>query len=161
MTPTGSAVFGRAQHASTSSPLPRRDTMSAHDVYLGPTTVAVQQHRDWLHDVQVEIKEFLLLNAGWDGTVAEPISLRAVENSRRIIGALHQALPALKRPVVTPTIDGRVVIEWHSSEAHFDLDIGDADVLVFYEARSEGIEWEGPAPDVPINPEEFLIRYFQ
>lgn len=161
MTPAGSAVFGRAQQASTSCPLPRHETMSAHDVYLGATTRAADQHSDWLHDVQVDIKELLLLNSGWDGTVADPVSLQAVENSRQLIASVHEALPTLRRPVVTPTIDGRVVIEWHSNEAHFDLNVGNVDVLVFCEARDEGIEWEGSAQEIPINPGEFLTRYFR
>ena len=67
------------------------------------------------------------------------------------------ALPALRRPTVTPAIDGSVVLEWHSPTHHIDFTVGPDSIEVFYEVARKG--WEGPLSQAPIHPCAFLADH--
>lgn len=113
----------------------------------------------WIHAVDIEIKELLLLSEGWDGAAAYPVSVEAVSDARALAAEICNALPALRHPTVTPSIDGRVVLEWHSANRHIDLTVGRESIEVFYEDDEQGLDWDGLLPDSPLDPLAFLAAH--
>ncbi len=110
----------------------------------------------WIRDVDIEIKELLLLPEGWDGFAAHPVSSDAVDSARELAAAICEALPMLGRPAVTPSIDGRVVLEWHHPDHHIDFTVGRVSIEVFYEDIGKDLSWEGTLADSPVDPLAFL-----
>ena len=113
----------------------------------------------WIHATDVEIKELLLLSEGWDGAAAHPVSTEAVVGARELAAEVCAALPGLRPPTVTPSIDGRVVLEWHSSDGHIDFTVGRESIEVFYEDYEQGLDWDGPLPDSPLHPLTLLAAH--
>lgn len=66
----------------------------------------------WVDEAERSIKHLLLLEEGWDGDFALPVSDAAVETSRQLVTALWEALPDLEAPFVSASIYGSVVLEW-------------------------------------------------
>lgn len=122
--------------------LPSRATISGDP----PPTTSPGHEGDWLPDVKVQIKELLLLDPGWDGSVAAPISGAAVEAAIRFLQTAVEFVEGVRRPYVSPTANGGVNVEWHGADAHFDVTVeGDA---VWVYASGPDAEWEGPLPDI-------------
>ena len=154
MTPVESAVFGVASPASSLD----ESALTLQRMHFAiPGSLAPQS--PWIHEVDIEIKELLLLAEGWDGTAAYPVSTVAVGDARNLAAEICGALPALRRPTVTPSIDGRVVLEWHSPGRHIDFTIGRDSIEVFYEDEEQGLDWEGPLPHAPLDPLTFLAGH--
>ncbi len=106
----------------------------------------------WIDAVDIEIKELLLLSEGWDGIAAYSVSTDAVDIARRLAAEICEAVPALRRPTVTPSINGRVVLEWHWSDRHVDFTVGRDSIEVFVEDEERCLDWEGPLADCPVDP---------
>lgn len=154
MTLVESAVFGVASPASSLD----ESTLTLQRMHFAlPGSLAPQS--SWIRAIDVEIKELLLLSEGWDGAAAYPVSTVAVDVARNLAAEICGALPALRRPTVTPSIDGRVVLEWHSSDRHIDLIVGRDLIEVFYEDEEQGLDWEGPLLEAPLNPLTFLAGH--
>lgn len=154
MTLVEAAVFGAAQLASSldESRLTRQRMHFAVPDSLAPES-------SWINEVDIEIKELLLLAEGWDGAAAYPVSAEAVSGARTLAAKIGSALPALRRPAVTPSIDGRVVIEWNSSGCHIDFTVGRDLIEVFYEDEEQGLDWDGPLRDAPRDPLALLAAH--
>ena len=154
MTLADPAVFGVASSPSSLD----ESALSLQRMYF-----AIPDSRapgpSWLHEVDIEIKELLLLPEGWDGFAAYLVSAEAVREARRLAERINEALPRLRRPTVTPSIDGRVVLEWHSPDRHIDFVAGRESIEVFYEDDKLGQDWEGPLPNSPIEPLSFLAAH--
>ncbi len=127
--------------------------------YFGSPISHTQRISDWLRLTSSEIKELLLLGRGWDGVAAYPIAPAAVNNAQRLAQKIGQIAPNLPRPTITPTIDGQVVLEWHTDTHYVDFTVGSKAVIVFYNDEAEGIEWEGPLDEAPINLKVFLSEH--
>lgn len=154
MTLVDSAVFGVASSASSLD----ESELSLQRMYFAiPDSVPPEP--SWIHGVDIEIKELLLLSEGWDGFAAYLVSFEAVSGARRLAATISEALPRLRRPTVTPSIDGRVVLEWHSPGRHIDFTVGRKSIDVFYEDGRQGVDWEGPLPESPIEPLAFLAGH--
>lgn len=154
MTIVESAVFGAASPASS---LDESELTLRRMHFAIPGSLAPQS--SWIHAVDIEIKELLLLSEGWDGIAAYPVSVEAVSDARRLAAQISEALPALRQPTVTPSIDGCVVLEWHSPSRHFDFTVGRASIEVFYEDDERGLAWDGPLPDSPLEPLTLLALH--
>ncbi len=151
MTLAEPAVFSAASPASS---LDESELTLQRMHFALPGSLAVPS--SWLHAVDVEVKELLLLSEGWDGAVAYPVSAEAVDRARRLLAEIGAALPALPRPTVTPSIDGCVVLEWHSSERHIDFTVGRDSIEVFYEDDKQNVGWDGPLAHSSLDPLAFL-----
>ena len=154
MTLAEPAVFGAASSASSLD----ESALSLQRMYFAIPDSGVPRP-SWIHEVDIEIKELLLLPEGWDGVAAYLVSAEAVSEARRLAEEISEALPRLRRPTVTPSIDGRVVLEWHSPSRHIDFAVGRESIDVFYEDGELGQDWEGPLPDSPIKPLIFLASH--
>ena len=154
MTLVEPAVFGAASSASSLD----ESALSLQRMHFAiPDSVAPRP--SWIHGVDVEIKELLLLSEGWDGVGAYVVSVEAVNGARELAEEISEALPRIRRPTVTPSIDGCVVLEWHSPGRHIDFTVGRESIVVFYEDGELGLDWEGPLPDSPIEPLAFLAGH--
>lgn len=154
MTLAEPAVFGAASLASSLD----ESALTLQRMHFAlPGSFAVPP--SWLHAVDVEIKELLLLPEGWDGVAAYPVSVEAVSCARRLLAEICAALPALRQPTVTPSIDGCVALEWHSAGRHLDFTVGRESIEVFYEDDEQGLDWEGPLPESPLDPLAFLAAH--
>ena len=148
------AVFGAASPASSLD----ESALTLQRMHFAiPGSLAPQS--SWVHAVDIEIKELLLLSDGWDGAAAYPVSIEAVSDARALAAAICNALPALRHPTVTPSIDGRVVLEWHSPIRHIDFTVGRDSIEVFYEDEEQGLDWDGLLPDSPLDPLAFLAAH--
>ena len=106
------------------------------------TTGEWRIEEDWLPASLVQLKEFDLLPEGWDGTVA-PVPSRVARNwAARFLEAVRSADSRISRPVIAPTINGGVAIEWHGHGYHLDLEYED-DSIAVYATTPDGYEWEG------------------
>lgn len=154
MTLAEPAVFGAASLASSMD----ESALTLQRMHFAlPGSFAVPS--PWLHAVDVEIKELLLLSEGWDGAAAYPVSVEAVSCARRLLADIGTALPELRQPTVTPSIDGCVVLEWHSVGRHLDFTVGRQSIEVFYEDDEQGSDWEGPLPESPLDPFALLAAH--
>ena len=154
MTLVDSPVFGVASSASSLD----ESELSLQRMYFAiPDSVLPQP--SWIDVVDIEIKELLLLSEGWDGVAAYLVSVEAVSGARRLAAKISEALPLLRRPTVTPSIDGRVVLEWHSPSRHIDFIVGRESIEVFYEDGEQGLDWEGALSESPIDPVAFLAGH--
>ena len=127
-----------------------------------PTTAvpgSLAPQPSWIRAVKSEIRELLLLSEGWDGAAAYPGSAEAVGGTRRLAAEIYLAWPALRHPTVTPSIDGRVVLEWHSSNRHIDFTVGRESIEVFYQDDEQDLEWDGPLLDSPLDPLTVLAAH--
>ncbi len=154
MTLVESAVFGAASPASSLD----ESALTLQRMHFAiPGSLAPQS--SWIAAVDIEIKELLLLSEGWDGIAAYPVSTEAVDGARRLAARICHAVPGLRRPTVTPSIDGRVVLEWHTANCHIDFTVGRESVEVFYEDDARGLDWDGPLPESPHDPRAFLAAH--
>lgn len=154
MTAVEPAVFGAASPASSLD----ESVLTLQRMHFAiPGSLAPQP--SWIHEIDIEIKELLLLSEGWDGAAAYPVSTEAVSGARVLAEEIGRALSALRRPTVTPSIDGRVVLEWHSPNRHIDFTVGRGAVEVFYEDDEQGLGWDGPLLDSPLDPLAFLAAH--
>ena len=154
MTVVEPAVFSAAPPASSLD----ESALTLQRMHFAiPGSLAPQS--SWIHAVDIEIKELLLLSEGWDGAAAYPVSIEAVSDARALAAAICNALPALRHPTVTPSIDGRVVLEWHSPGRHIDFTVGRESSEVFYEDDEQGLDWDGPLLESPLNPLAFLAAH--
>lgn len=142
--------------------LPMRSrTLPALETISGPrglVTTEAPPAEEWLQEVRVQIKELLLLDVGWDSSVAAAISGDAVETAINCLALVAEAVGGLRRPYVSPTANGGVNIEWHDPDAHFDLTVEDGQVHVF--ASAPGVEWEGAIRDIPTDAIGVLFSRF-
>ena len=154
MTLVEPAVFGAAPAASSLD----ESVLTLQRMHFAvPGSLALQS--SWIHAVDAEIKELLLLSEGWDGAAAYPVSVEAVSDARELAAKVCAALPGLRPPTVTPSIDGRVVLEWHSPDRHIDFTVGRDSIEVFYEDDEQGLDWDGLLPDSPLDPLAFLAAH--
>ena len=154
MTLVEPAVFGAASPASS---LDESALILQRIHFAIPGSLAPQP--SWIHTVDAEIKDLLLLSEGWDGAAAYAVSTEAVSGARRLAAEICEALPALRHPTVTPSIDGCVVLEWHSPDRHIDFTVGRESIEVFYEDDEQGLDWDGPLLSSPLNPLAFLAAH--
>ena len=110
---------------------------------------------DWLFEALIHIKELDLLPEGWDGTVAPPPSAATRQWAASFLELVHANVRGIARPMIAPTINGGVSVEWHRSDAHVDFEFDNGEVLV-YATTNDGYEWEGPRGD-RTPPETFAI----
>jgi len=154
MTLVETAVFGTASPASSLD----ESALTLQRMHFAiPGSLAPQS--SWIHAVDIEIKELLLLSEGWDGAAAYPVSTEAVSGARTLAAEICNALSALRRPTVTPSIDGCVVLEWDSPGCHIDFTVGRESIEVFYEDDAQGLDWDGPLLESPLNPLAFLAAH--
>lgn len=156
----GSAAFSVARPIRDSSPLTRDDTISGRSIEISGSA-AGPGDAQWSHDVCIEIKELSLLANGWDGDVASAISASAIELAIQVALQVANLIPQVMRPSVTPTVNGGVVLEWHSAEVHVEISVENQQVGVFYETMDPPDEWEGSLDEAPLNPAAILQRYFR
>ncbi len=112
----------------------------------------------WLRDVKAQIAELLFLDEGWDSSVAAAISGSDVEKAIEWVDIISEAVTEIRRPYVSPTVNGGVNIEWHVADAHFDLTVEDGEVDVY--ASATGVDWEGPIREIPVEAVAVLFRFF-
>ena len=154
MTVVEPAVFSAAPPASSLD----ESALTLQRMHFAiPGSLAPQS--SWIHAVDIEIKGLLLLSEGWDGVAAYPVPVEAVSEARALAAEICGALPALRHPTVTPSIDGRVVLEWHSPTRHIDFTVGRDSIEVFYEDEEQGLDWDGLLPDAPLDPLAFLASH--
>ncbi len=112
----------------------------------------------WLRDVKAQIAELLFLDEGWDSSVAAAISGSDVVRAINWVDIISEAVPGIRRPYVSPTVNGGVNIEWHGEDAHFDITIegGEDDVY----ASAPDVDWEGPIREISEGAVGVLLRYF-
>ncbi len=134
--------------------LPQRETILGSS-RLATTRSAVPQ--EWLHEVHIQIKELLLLDDAWDGSVAAAIGRQPVETAAAFVTVAAEELPQLRRPYVSPTINGGVNLEWHSADAHFDVTF-ESDRWVY--ASAPGFEWEGSLREITPDAVSVLFSHF-
>jgi len=128
--------------------LPRRPrALSSEDVATSrfPRATSTDdwyRQRDWLPDALIHIKELDLLPEGWDGTVAPPPSAGSRFWAASFVELVHANVRGIGAPLIVPTVNGGVSIEWHRPDAHIDFESEAGDITVF--ARTaDGFEWEG------------------
>ena len=154
MTLAEAAVFGAARPASSLD----ESALTLQRMHFAiPGSLA--QRTSWIHEVDIAIRELLLLSEGWDGAAAYAVSVEAVSGARALAAEIDAALPALTRPTVTPSIDGCVVLEWHSAKRHIDFTVGRESIEVFYEDDRQGLGWDGALADSPLDPLAFLAAH--
>jgi len=151
MTLAEPAVFSAALPASS---LDESELTLQRMHFAIPGSLATRS--SWIDKVDAEIRDLLFLLEGWDGVSAYPVSTDAVDGARRLAAKICDALPDLRRPTITPSIDGCVVLEWHRSDRHIDFTVRRDSIEVFYEDVGQGVGWEGPLADSPIEPLVFL-----
>lgn len=112
----------------------------------------------WRHSVDTAILDLLDLAEGWDGEFAYRIMPEAVDQSRKLADAIGKLCLDLPHPTVTPTIDGKVALEWYTKTHSINFTIGRT-IDVFYRDEAVDNEWEGPLDLSPVPPEVFLSEH--
>lgn len=110
---------------------------------------------DWLFDALIQIKELDLLPDGWDGTVAPPPTAASRQWAASFLELVHGNVPGIRKPVIAPTINGGVSVEWHRGDAHIDFERENGEVRV-YATADDGYEWDGELGE-QTPPEAFAI----
>lgn len=109
------AVDGAAFTASTTRWV-GRGTIRPSDSLTGSSIVAssadVSQWNAWTEDAERSIKQLLLLDPGWDGEYALPVTEIAVAASQKLIMILSEAVPGIRPPFIGASIFGGVSLEW-------------------------------------------------
>lgn len=105
--------------------------------------------RDWLASyMESQINELLTLGPGWDGDLADPITLPAVETIAAVIGSLSIDLAV--PPFLFPLPDGGLQMEWHAGPQAVEIEVdaeGDAHLLVTDESGAIVVNAELPPHD--------------
>lgn len=134
-----------------SQPIPQQS-------YFGVPTSFITKTPPWRHSVDNKIFDLLDLAEGWDGEFAYRIMPEAVYNSRKLAYIIGQYYPDLPHPTITPTIDGKVVLEWYTITHSISFIIGRT-IDIFYRDEAVEIEWEGPLDLSPVHPGVFLREH--
>src|SRR5579862_7034101 len=66
----------------------------------------------WIEKSERDIKELLLLDVGWDGDGAFPVTDAAVEATKTLVKDLYVDLPSLSAPFITASAEGGIALEW-------------------------------------------------
>lgn len=127
--------------------------------YFGVPTSFVTKTPPWRHSVDNKIFDLLDLAEGWDGEFAYPIMPEAVYNSRKLAYIIGRYYPDLPHPTITPTIDGKVVLEWYTTSHSISFIVGRT-IDIFYRDEAVEIEWEGPLDLSPVHPGAFLREHY-
>lgn len=126
--------------------------------YFGVPTSFVAKTPPWRHSIDNKIFDLLDLAEGWDGEFAYQIMPEAVHNARKLADVIGQSYPDLPRPTITPTIDGKVFLEWYTMTHSISFTVGRT-IDVFYIDEAMEIEWEGPLELSPVPPGVFLREH--
>lgn len=147
--------------AFTSTESGRVQTFPARETMTGSRGLEASSFlaRDsWLHEIRIQIGELVLLQEGWDSSVASAISTEAIRVAIECVDLLAEVVQGLRRPFVSPTANGGVNLEWHGIGAHFDLTVEDGTVYAF--ASAMDIDWEGPIREMPASAIGVLVERF-
>lgn len=113
----------------------------------------------WLRAAADRLKDVFLLDSGWDGGVAPSVDPFSIQLSWTLLRLVAERMPSLPMPVLVPTANGGMVVEWVADQAEISIEIS-SELRVFYDIPAYGPPWEGAFDDAPINPGELLHRYF-
>ena len=75
----------------------------------------------WRAAFAVDAERLLSLSEGWDGSGAKPIEREMLKKAFSCLGIALNGLEGSIAPILVPTGDGGVQIEWH--EAHGELEL--------------------------------------
>lgn len=102
----------------------------------------VGRRSPWLVSVQHEIRDLLLLEAGWDLYSARPIDERAVATAQVIV--LEAARFGCPRPSIVPMSRGGIQVEWHTRGMNIEVTIPShgSSVVVWSEDLRQQVEEE-------------------
>jgi hypothetical protein len=114
----------------------------------------------WTHDVEARLRELFLLDDGWDGGYAPRVNPGSIELVHGLLAQIAQVLPTSRRPMVSPTPNGGVAIEWTSTLAHLEIVAEEQRVVLVYDVPSKRLDWEGDFVDAPFNAGQLLYEFF-
>lgn len=113
----------------------------------------------WVWRALSSIHELEILDDGWDGGVAAAVDAGAIRAASRYVVVLGDNLASLAPPLVAPTVNGGVTLEWHSADSDVEFEFaGDGEVLV-YSMTADGDEYEGPLNSAPVAALAPLYRF--
>lgn len=90
---------------------------------------------------------FSALPTGWDGYGGVPVERQTIENALKVLNELYDRADdhdiALGQPIVGPTPEGSIQIEWDHPEAYVSVEISKRDEpLGLYAEPEDGVERE-------------------
>ena len=96
----------------------------------------------WFGPTQRSLQDVLQLPENWNSYGARPIDPELAASALKL---LVKVAPAdVPPPIVVPTTQGGILLEWHMREIDLEIEtLEAASVHVFYEDDREGREWEG------------------
>lgn len=115
------------------------------------------QSRTRLERAIEQMQGFGVLDAGWDSYGAQLVQPDAVLQALRLLAVVFNVRDDITDPMIVPTSDGGVQLEWDRDGLHLELEVRPSlDVDVYWE-RPDGETWEGLLQ----NNQESLLRFLQ
>lgn len=103
------------------------------------------------------MQSFGVLGADWDSYGAHLVQPDAVLQALRLLAVAFNTREDIADPMIVPTSDGGVQLEWDRDDVHLELEVRPSlDVEVYWE-RPDGETWEGPLQ----NDQSSLLRFLQ
>jgi len=116
-------------------------------------------HRGFVLAVQLDIDKLSLLPPNWDGYGAPAIDLGVIASAKIFIASLAENLAS--RPLVVPTPNGTLQLEWHHGERSEEIEFESARCIRFLQwDPSKGVEEEDTISVGEIERAEDLIHWF-
>jgi hypothetical protein len=104
-----------------------------------------------------QMETFGVLDADWDSYGAHVVQSDAVLQALRLLAVVFNAREDIADPMIVPTSEGGVQLEWDRDDVHLELEVKPSlDVEVYWE-RPDGETWEGPLQ----NNQSSLLRFLQ
>ncbi|MGQ0680430.1 MAG: hypothetical protein ACT4OM_12375 [Actinomycetota bacterium] len=120
-----------------------------------PFKVKVHPGNDGLiRDAISHIQRLVSLEPDWDSYGAQPLQPSAASSAVKLISAVTSAGAPL--PLIVPTPQGGIQLEWHSCDADLELEITSGGIVEVFVQFPDGQTWEGPLFNNKWRLEKFL-----
>jgi len=104
-----------------------------------------------------EMQSFAVLDAGWDSYGARLVQSDAILQTLRLLAVVFNTREDIADPMIVPTSEGGVQIEWDRDDVHLELEVRPSLEVDVYWERPDGETWEGPLQ----NSQPSLLRFLQ
>jgi hypothetical protein len=108
-----------------------------------PTAEAGSGVASWVHDVVPRLQDVMMLEDNWNSYGARKV---AISHLQALVVLLVRLMrPNTPTPLIVPTADGSLQIEWHEKGIDLEVRIQRQSryYVCFEDLRNPGNEWEG------------------
>jgi hypothetical protein len=121
-----------------------REPVRAELRFDAPRAEAGADVPSWVEVITPRLQNLMMLRSNWNSYGARIIELSNLEVAIELLGRLMR--PSTPVPIIMPTSDGSLQIEWHERDIDLEVRIHGRSryYVTFEDLRNHRHDWEGP-----------------